>query len=403
MCSVRQRWACLSDYRRSLSVPSSFHPEGVGIPGRKASKATVFRAPDSSSSDSSGGHCRIISVGYGSILVRDKLMLTIFFWRILAITPGDVNPAVDGSRPSKSPRNTALLTSPAIPPVNSRGSISIDRLLTQSSRSERPHEAIGTPSVQSLPSTKQDHSTGLIISQNTSTVTSRASLRVSAIPFSIPEENNQDRAEIGFFLRHFADGGGQWMDICTGQRSYFSQYIVQLASQSPLLRYSACALAAKQIGQMQSHSQMTHTTPRSKMTASCILRPNMDFIWYGAKYYEKAILLMAHQISHYSPTNKSQSHLSPDEIYRSPDSEHSHLDDHENMSSAFRVLSACILCSYEDLNATMRAWTGHLDGINKLLSPHLSSVNFCCIPQPMRALEVSFWYFTLNDMLNSCE
>jgi len=289
------------------------------------------------------------------------------------------------------------------PPADSRGSIPINGLLSQPSWSKRPSEVIGAPSAQSLTSNNQDLSTSPIVVQNTPTVISQTSSRISAIPVSIPEESNQDRAEIGFFLRHFAEGGGQWMDICTGQKSYFSQYIVQIASQSPLLRYSACALAAKQIGQMRCHSQMTNTTPRSKMTTSNLLRPNLDFLWYGAKYYEKAILIMAHQISHHTPNNQGQNYLSPDEIYRSPGSEHSHLDDHESMSSACRILAACILCSYEDLNATIRAWTGHLDGINKLLRPHLSSINFCCIPQSSRALEVSFWYFALNDMLNSCE
>ena len=294
------------------------------------------------------------------------------------------------------------LTSPA----RSRGSIPICGLLAQSSLPESIPAIIETQSAQSLPSEHHIHPSPTVL-QNTPSSTREPSSIVSAIPQSIPEESNQDRAEIGFFLRLFADGGGQWMDICTGtgQRSYFSHYVVQIASQSPLVRYSACALAAKQIGQMQDPTQASTTTPRSHMLTSTLLRPNMDFLWYGAKYYEKAILLMAHQISH--NTSTIQNHLSPGEIYQSPDGGNNYLDGHESTSSAFRILAACILCSYEDLSATMRAWTGHLDGINKLLRPHLdlpsSPVNFYCIPQPMRALEVSFWYFALNDMLSSRE
>ncbi|KAJ5110648.1 hypothetical protein N7532_001183 [Penicillium argentinense] len=258
------------------------------------------------------------------------------------------------------------------------------------------------PSVRSLPTANLYLSTSPIATHGHPTVASHASSQSSAIPASLPEENNQDSAEVGFFLRHFAEHGGQWMDICTGQRSYFSQYVVQLASQSPILRYSACAFAAKQMGQMKDSTRATNITTRSSMTASMLLRASLDFLWYGAKYYEKAILLMARQISHDRST--VQNHLSPGEIYRSPGSDYHHLDYHESTSSAFRILAACILCSYEDLSGTMRAWTGHLDGINKLFRPHLdlpiSPDNFYRIPQSMRALNVSFWYFALNDMLN---
>lgn len=266
--------------------------------------------------------------------------------------------------------------------------------------------AQSSPSVRSFPSANLQISSPAV-AQDHPTVTSHAASQTSTISASMAEETNQDRSEVAFFLRHFAEIGGQWMDICTGPRSYFSQYVVQLASQSPLLRYSACAMAAKQMGQMKDSTQATNVTRRSSMTASRLLRPSMDmdFEWYGAKYYEKAILLMARQISH--DRSIIQIHLSPGEIYLSPSSDYSHLDDHQSTSSAFQILAACILCSYEDLSATMRAWTGHLDGINKLLRPHLdlpnSPDNFYRIPQSLRALDVSFWYFALNDMLNSCK
>lgn len=305
---------------------------------------------------------------------------------------GDVNAAIDSP---ESP-NSSIAASPQL-----RQSIPVAGLLSHSSPSNFIHEPVATTSAGSLPAVEVH--TSPLVAQNHPTVTSHAPSHTS-IPASLPEENDRDCAEVGFFLRHFAEGIGQWIEISISQRSYFSQYVVQLASQSPLVRYSACAIAAKQLGQMKDFTRMTDITPRSRIVASALLEPGLDFLWYGAKYYEKAILLMARQISsHPSPVT----HLSPGEIYQSTGSEHYPLHDHGTTMSTFQIISACILCAYEDLSATMRAWSGHLDGINKLLRPQIDlQINSDSL-HPMslltRGLDTSFWFFALNDMLNSRE
>ncbi|KAJ5595441.1 uncharacterized protein N7459_001649 [Penicillium hispanicum] len=284
-------------------------------------------------------------------------------------------------------------------PIQSRQSLPVQGLLVQASPPNTFPEASETPSTQSLSSVNL-HSSPAVV-QDHPTSSSHAPSHASAIPACLPDETNQDRAEVGFFLRHFAEGAGHWMDVFTTHRSYFSQYVVQLAGQSPLVRYSACAMAAKQLGQMKDSTQMTDNTHRSTVTASALLQPSLDFLWYGAKYYEKAILLLAQQISDRPiyPT-----HLSPRDIYQSTDNDRHQLDDHESTLSALRILSSCILSAYEDISSTMRAWSGHLDGISKLLCHHLelpiTPDNFYQIPQPIRALETTFWFFALNDMLN---
>lgn len=286
-----------------------------------------------------------------------------------------------------------------------KGLVPIGGLLEHFSPPGTLHVTVDTPPVSSLHSPNLPITASPAVTQDYSTVVENTPRPNPAIVAPIAEETHHDRVEVAFFLRHFADLGGQWMDICTGQRSYFSQYIIQLSSQSPLIRYSACAMAAKQLGQMKDLNQATEVTRRSSISASSMLRSSIDFEWYGAKYYEKAILLMARQISH--DHSIVENHLSPGEIYCSPGSDSNHLDDHETTSSAFRIIAACILSSYEELNATMRAWTSHLDGISKLFRPHLELAvdldNFYRVPQSLRALKASFWYFALNDMLNSCE
>lgn len=283
--------------------------------------------------------------------------------------------------------------------------VPIGGLLAQCSPPGTSHAIVDTPPISSLHSPNLPVIASPAVTQDYPTVAGNTSEPNSTILGPIIDQSKTDRNEVAFFLRYFAGLGGQWIDICTGQRSYFSQYIIQLSRHSPLIRYSACAMAAKQLGQIKDSSQTTEASRRFSILVSSTVHPSIDFEWYGAKYYEKAILLMARQISH--GTSMIENHLSPGEIYRSPGSDNNHLDDNETTSSAFRILAACILSSYEELNSTMRAWTSHLDGINKLLRPHLdlpiSPNNFYRVPQSLRALEASFWYFALNDMLNSCE
>lgn len=216
------------------------------------------------------------------------------------------------------------------------------------------------------------------------------------------ETNRRDDIEVRFFFRHFAEGAGKWIDIFGNQGSYFSRNIVRLASESQLLRYSACALAAKQLGQMKDSTLVTNLTPQSRIAAARLLTPGLDFLWYGAKYYEKAILLMSQQISH---TPSSNTHISPRDVYQQTGSDNYQLDEQGPSSLAFRILSASILCTYEDLSATIRACSGHIDGINKLLLPQdhgpVTIDDFYELPEPSRALDTSFWSFALNDVLNN--
>lgn len=222
-----------------------------------------------------------------------------------------------------------------------------------------------------------------------------------------PEDNERDSREIAFFLRQFSEGPSLWMSIVCDNLQYFGQQVLALSRVSPLLRYSACALAAKQIGQMKDPKSKIRRTHGQTLMLEAFSQSQLDFLWYGAKYYEKAIRLLAAQISCIDP---SSTQLSPSGIYQSgptPPSQWGHLDDDEDVAYTCRVLAACILCQYEDLSATMKAWSGHLDGIFKLLRPHLNVTASYNDPvhvsQPTTLLNASFWYFALHDVLEACE
>ncbi|KAJ5263510.1 hypothetical protein N7478_011115 [Penicillium angulare] len=219
-------------------------------------------------------------------------------------------------------------------------------------------------------------------------------------------ESRQDQYGIAFFLRRFAQGAGQWMDVFTNQPSYLTRHVLSLANRSPLIRYSACAIATKQLGQMKDPASRTRKSRGMSRVAKNLASGDLDLLWYGGKYYEKAILLLARQISH---EDCSACGLSPCAIYQTGSHSsggHDHTDEEpDSHLPLFQVIAACLLCQYEDLSATMRAWSGHLDGILKLIRPCLdipipSDASFH-IPQPAKALEASFWFFATTDMLNS--
>ncbi|RAK94970.1 uncharacterized protein BO80DRAFT_369917, partial [Aspergillus ibericus CBS 121593] len=211
--------------------------------------------------------------------------------------------------------------------------------------------------------------------------------------------------EIAFFLRYFSDGPGRWMDLGTDTQ-YFSRYIVTLADLSARVRYAACALAAKQLGQLKDPESSIRQTSCHRVMLKAFSDSKRDFLWYGAKYYERAIQILARPISH---EDRSDCHMSPACIYQSgltPQSvDYSVLGEQEIAAATFRLLAACMLCQYADLSVTLRAWSGHLDGIYKLLRPHLSGAVELQpshpIPQPVAVVESIFWFLAINDMMDA--
>ncbi|KAL4971940.1 hypothetical protein BDW66DRAFT_164583 [Aspergillus desertorum] len=125
------------------------------------------------------------------------------------------------------------------------------------------------------------------------------------------EETYHDRCEIAFFLRHFCEGPGQWMDIC-GNQPYFSQHAVVLSHWSPLIRYAACALAAKQLGQTAHPESQIRQTNTQSLMLKALIDTKLGFTWYGAKYYERAIQLLARQLS---SKNRATNSSTPNHIY----------------------------------------------------------------------------------------
>lgn len=220
-------------------------------------------------------------------------------------------------------------------------------------------------------------------------------------------DSSQDRCEIAFLLRYFSEEPGRWMDICC-DHPYFSEQVITLAPVCALVRYSAVALAAKQLGYTKHPESRVRQTRNLRRMMQAFTNSNLDFLWYGAKYYDKAIQILAQllsrgdsSVSQCPPWGLVQSGLTPESNGVSL------VGDHESTETTLQALAACILCQYEDISATMRAWSGHLNGICRLLRPFLNDTTTLPtslhIPQPNKAMDAVYWFFALNDTLDACE
>lgn len=196
------------------------------------------------------------------------------------------------------------------------------------------------------------------------------------------------------------------MDLFS-QGQYFSHHVLELAKVDTLVKFSVCAVAAKQMGQMAEPTSRVKTTTGQMLVMKAIDSSQNDYLWYGAKYYERAIQMLAGEIRHHG-TNGFPSSLS--DVYRSVDGSQAAGSPASARSDSSPLVAACLLIEYERLSATTRAWCGHVAGMAKLLRLHDPDA----FTQPSPAIESGhteisrtaivrsfFWYFAFNDFESS--
>lgn len=196
------------------------------------------------------------------------------------------------------------------------------------------------------------------------------------------------------------------MDIFT-QGDFFSHHVLTLAKVDILVKYSACALAAKQMGQMNEPTSRVSTTAGRMLVMQAIDSSQNDYLWYGAKYYERAIQLLTNEIQHHSIPNGFPSSLS--DVYRSVDGSQAAHSPASPRGDNSTLVAACLLIEYERLSATTKAWCGHIGGVAKMLKLHDPEAFSQPSPrtdgsQPAMAhptVQPFFWYFALNDVESS--
>ena len=192
----------------------------------------------------------------------------------------------------------------------------------------------------------------------------------------------------------------------------FSREVLTLARKHPILRYAACAVAAKQLGQMRSPVPATLGGNKTQeRIAARLVRGRLGFTWYGIKYYEKAIQTLVKSITPKEPRTAAPStanHASPEVSLSQGDL----MVRADGEDPIVRLLGTCILIQYEHLSANRDAWSGHLTGFSKLLDlidhgqllrrhPIFEQV----FPWTKDIMEVKagFWNFVVNDLEESCK
>ncbi|KAJ5908072.1 transcriptional regulator family: Fungal Specific TF [Penicillium taxi] len=182
--------------------------------------------------------------------------------------------------------------------------------------------------------------------------------------------------EVAFLLRHYSKGPGLWMDLFD-EGTYFASNVPVRAISNPLLKYAACAYAAKQLGRVRDARAKMGECSRQAMME---VWPDKDtnFMWVGAKYYEKAIQLLMKQLQ---PDAEGPPPLSTPEAFgqwqaaelcedgqthkRRRRLSNSRLS--RGVHSDEVLAATAILSVYEFLDATDPAWNRHLSGVKGLL------------------------------------
>ncbi|ATZ52245.1 hypothetical protein BCIN_08g00170 [Botrytis cinerea B05.10] len=229
--------------------------------------------------------------------------------------------------------------------------------------------------------------------------------------------------EVAFLLRHFGETTGQWMDLFD-LGCYFAHHVPILAVSNPLLKYSVCAYAAKQLSRVGGRKAIVGGIVSEQ--ALMELYPNsdkVDWVYISAKYYDRAISLLVEELSKsggkdFPITPSIDGHFNSPVNIESPQSTPSQSNKRRRLSKPIHrdadetIAAAAILCVYEFLDNALHAWSRHLSGTKSLFdlaeregmmplhSPSPSTPGSLSFrTKPSVARRATFWNFARQDFL----
>ncbi|KAH8423628.1 Zn(II)2Cys6 transcription factor domain-containing protein [Aspergillus melleus] len=326
------------------------------------------------------------------------------------------------SGPSPNPPRSAIppLASPpiSIASSNTNTNNNINFLLNPSSQSHSPPV---DPTIQHASERRSSSLTARsLVSRGGKPVEQRSDMPV------------ETEHEIAFLLRNFSEAPGLWMDLFD-LGTYFASYIPVRALTNPLLKYAACAYSAKQLGRVRKFGSSTgDAVPIQASLDSWPDESAVDWGWYGAKYYEKAIQLLMKELQ----PDKGPAPLSTPEAFgqwqaaelcengdnpRKRRRRYTESRLSNGVHSDEILAATAILSVYELLDATGPAWSRHLSGVKSLLDvaevgmmplEQRPSPGETAFPPPKRpglsrARKATFWNFARQDYLaafiNECQ
>jgi Fungal specific transcription factor domain len=192
---------------------------------------------------------------------------------------------------------------------------------------------------------------------------------------------------------------------------YFSSHVPIKALTHPLLKYAACACAAKQLGRITGRGSSANEGQLLRTgVPSTFGSGGIDWYFCGARYYEQAIQILMKKLQGDDCISDSMNHSGArHEHQRDPNPD---LQDGACDAKSDEVLAAtAILSVYEFLDGTGPDWNRHLSGAKSLLDvaqrQMISSEDDSRAPVPSitfsQARRAVFWNFARQDYLSGRE
>lgn len=241
-----------------------------------------------------------------------------------------------------------------------------------------------------------------------------------------------------FLLRHFSEVTGRWyvfslnsmnapshasrMDLFD-QTTFFGSHIPVKSISNPLLKHSACAYAAKQLGRVNGAKAIVGgLSSRQASMEQWDSLGQEDWTLLAAQHYDHAISLLLEALHWDQDSSEADSPGTIDKRYYAPRTLDGMVNERKLRRRKFGsaqstarsddVLAAtAILCEYESLDASTAAWTRHLSGTKTLLdvvevgvmpldvaiSPEAFSIP-SPRTKPSQARKAIFWNFARQDL-----
>ncbi|KAL8992339.1 MAG: hypothetical protein Q9169_007178, partial [Polycauliona sp. 2 TL-2023] len=256
--------------------------------------------------------------------------------------------------------------------------------------------------------------------------------RSGQAPKSQSKAGTETSHKTAFLLRHFSEVTGRWMDLFD-QTTFFGSHIPVKSISNPLLKHSACAYAAKQLGRVNGLKAIVGgISSRQASMEQWNSNGKEDWALLAAQHYEHAISLLLEALHWDQDSSEVDDSHAIDKRYYAPRTldgmvnerklRRRKFDSAQSTARSDDLLAAtAILCEYESLDASTAAWTRHLSGTKTLLDVvevgvmpldvSISPETAFSIPpprktKPSQARKAIFWNFARQDLfaafINEC-
>lgn len=214
------------------------------------------------------------------------------------------------------------------------------------------------------------------------------------------------QTHLGPSLKTYSDRMDHWY-----RRDIFSGEVLLLARKYPLLRYAACALAAKQLCLMKNPmSGFLHRKPQERVAAQLLQgRSGVDVAWLVIKYHEKVKKMLIDSTPPYAHTSPTSNTNRP--FPTLPSSGRGLMEQViEGEDLTVKVLCSCILVQNEQISANRDTWSRHLNKLleflnladnQRVLEQVSPTQRFQSESDITIAVKAGFWNFVVNDLEES--